>query len=289
MLDLVQLRSFVAVAQARSFTHAAQRLGLRQSTVSQHVQRLEKAVGRRLIDRDTHLVDLTSDGQALLPHARQLLLLERSAVAQFNAAEPRGNLRLGISEDLVAGQLPLLLQDFVADYPSVDLQLSVELSRTLYDMQARGELDVVLAKRRLGETHGQRVGREPLVWLASDPEAVLAKPRLPLIVFPPPSLTRAILIEALDRAGMPWHIVCACQSLGGLTAAARAGMGVLVQPRSMVPAGLAEIAPPRLPALDDVEFVLATAKSADPATVAALTRRVGDLLSGGLKVMTAPA
>ena len=287
MLDLVQLRSFVAVAQSRSFTQASLRLGLRQSTVSQHIQRLEKAVQRRLVDRDTHAVELTSDGQALLPHARQLLSLERTAIAEFQAAHPRGTLRLGISEDLVAGQLPLLLQDFVADYPSVDLHLSVELSRTLYDMQSRGELDVVLAKRRLGETHGQRVGREPLVWLASDPEAVLAKPRLPLIVFPPPSLTRAILMDALDRAGLAWHIVCACQSLSGLTAAARAGMGVLVQPRSMVPPGLAEIAPPRLPQLDDVEFVLAAAKSADPATVAAFSRRVRDLLSAGLKVTSA--
>lgn len=287
MLDLVQLRSFVAVAQSHSFTQAARRLGLQQSTVSQHIQRLEKAVQRRLVDRDTHVVALTSDGQALLPHARQLLSLERTAVAQFEAAQPRGTLRLGISEDLVAGQLPLLLQDFVADYPSVDLHLSVELSRTLYDMQGRGELDVVLAKRRLGETHGQRVGREPLVWLASDPEAVLAKPRLPLIVFPPPSLTRAILIEALERAGLPWHIVCACQSLGGLTAAARAGMGVLVQPRSMAPLGLKEIMPPRLPELDDVEFVLAAAKSADPATVDAFSRRVRDLLSVGLKAVPA--
>lgn len=287
MLDLVQLRSFVAVAQSGSFTQAAQRLGLRQSTVSQHIQRLEGTVQRRLVDRDTHRVELTGDGQALLPHARQLLSLERSAVAQFAAAQPRGTLRLGVSEDLVSGQLPLLLQDFVADYPSVDLHLSVELSRTLYDMQARGELDVVLAKRRLGETHGQRVGREPLVWLASDPDAVLAKPRLPLILFPVPSLTRAIIVEALERAGRPWHIVCACQSLSGLTAAARAGMGVLVQPRSMVPAGLKEIAPPQLPELEDVEFVLASAKSADPATVAVFSRRVQDLLSTGPR--TGPA
>ena len=73
MLDLAQLRSFVMVAQTRSFTLSAERLNLGQSTVSQHLQRLERSLGRRLIDRDTHAVRLTSDGEALLPNARQLL------------------------------------------------------------------------------------------------------------------------------------------------------------------------------------------------------------------------
>lgn len=60
MLDLTQLRSFVAVEQAGSFTAAAERLGLGQSTVSQHVQRLEASLGRRLLARDTHRVVLTA-------------------------------------------------------------------------------------------------------------------------------------------------------------------------------------------------------------------------------------
>jgi DNA-binding transcriptional LysR family regulator len=272
MLDLVQLRSFVTVAQLRSFTLAAERLRLGQSTVSQHLQRLERSLARSLVHRDTHTVRLTPDGEALLPHARQLLALERQAIAQFEADTPQGIFRLGVSEDLVSGQLPGLLEDFIADYPSVDLQLSVALSKTLGEMQERGELDLVMAKRRLGDRRGDSVLREPLVWLASDPEAVLAKPVLPLIVFPPPSLTRILLMEALERAGMPWRIVCSCHSLSGLTAAAR--MGVLVQPRSLAPAGLREIAAPGLPVLEDVEFVLINSASANRATVSAFSRLV---------------
>lgn len=285
MLDLVQLRSFVMVAQTKSFTLSADRLNLGQSTVSQHVQRLERAVGRRLIDRDTHAVRLTADGEALLPHARQLLALERRAVARFDGEGPRGTFRLGISEDLVSGQLPGLLEDFIADYPSVDLQLSVALSKSLAEMQDRGELDLVMAKRRIGEERGQAIVREPLVWLASDPQAVLAKPVLPLIVFPPPSLTRLLLMEALDRSAKPWRVVCSCQSLSGLTAAARAGMGVLVQPRSLAPAGLREIPPPALPPLEDVEFVLVTARSADQATAAAFARKVRERFGKGFDGM----
>lgn len=277
MLDLTQLRSFVAVEQMGSFTLAAERLGLGQSTVSQHIQRLETELGRRLLARDTHRVVLTGDGEALLGHARHILSIENEVRQLFAGNSLRGNLRLGVSEDFVTSQLPDVLEEFVRSHPSVDLELTVALSGTLYEMQDNGDLDLVLAKRRLGDARGRLVYREPLVWLARDPERIrrLAGP-LPLIAFPAPSVTRAVALEALRRQQVPWRIVCTCGSLSGLTAAARAGMGVLVQPQSMAPAGLTEIAPGWLPALEDVEFVLVPRKGADQLLVNALS---GDILT----------
>jgi DNA-binding transcriptional LysR family regulator len=269
MLDLVQLRSFVTVQQMGSFTFAAERLGLGQSTVSQHISKLEAVIGRQLLARDTHKVVLTPDGEALLGHARTMLSIEGQVQALFTAQRLRGTLRLGVSEDLVASRLPLVLEDFVRSHPSVDLELTVALSGVLYQMQDNGELDLVLAKRRLGDSRGRLVYREPLVWLARDPEHVLSLAALPLIAFPPPSVTRSIALEVLEQHRMPWRIVCTCGSLSGLTAAARAGMGVLVQPQSMSPAGLKEIS--RLPPLEDVEFVLIPSKGADRALVSALS------------------
>ncbi|MDP9813527.1 DNA-binding transcriptional LysR family regulator [Rhizobium tibeticum] len=271
MLDLTQLRSFVAVEQMGSFTLAAERLGLGQSTVSQHIQRLESAVGRRLLARDTHKVLLTTDGEALLSHARAMLAIEAQVQSQFRGQKLRGNLRLGVSEDFVTSQLPAVLEDFVRSHPSVDLELTVALSGTLYEMQDNGEIDLVLAKRRLGDARGRLVYREPLVWLARDPEHVLSSAPLSLIAFPPPSVTRSIALEALGRSQVAWRIVCTCGSLSGLTAAARAGMGVLVQPRSMAPSGLKEIGKGKLPVLEDVEFVLVPRKGADQALVSALS------------------
>jgi DNA-binding transcriptional LysR family regulator len=272
MLDLVQLRSFVTVQQMGSFTFAAERLGLGQSTVSQHIRKLEVAIGRQLLARDTHKVVLTPDGEALLGHARTMLSIEGQVQALFTAQKLRGTLRLGVSEDLVTSRLPAVLEDFVRSHPSVDLELTVALSGTLYEMQDNGDLDLVLAKRRLGDSRGRLVYREPLVWLARDPEHVLSLAALPLIAFPPPSVTRSIALEALERHGMPWRIVCTCGSLSGLTAAARAGMGVLVQPQSMSPSGLKEIG--RLPQLEDVEFVLIPSKGADRALVSALSEDI---------------
>jgi len=274
MLDLVQLRSFVTVQQMGSFTFAAERLGLGQSTVSQHIGKLEAALGRQLLARDTHKVVLTPDGEALLGHARTLLSIEGQVQALFTAQRLRGTLRLGVSEDLVTSRLPLVLEDFVRSHPSVDLELTVALSGVLYQMQDNGELDLVLAKRRLGDSRGRLVYREPLVWLARDPEHVLSLAALPLIAFPAPSVTRSIALEVLERHRMPWRIVCTCGSLSGLTAAARAGMGVLVQPQSMSPSGLKEIPSGRLPPLEDVEFVLIPSKGADRALVSALSEDI---------------
>ncbi len=276
MLDLTQLRSFVTVGQLGSFTLAAERLGLGQSTISQHVQRLEAAVGRKLLARSTHRVALTTEGEALLGHARSMLAIERQVEAMFGGSELRGLLRLGVSEDFVSSQLPAVLEDFVRAHPSVDLELTVALSGVLYQMQDGGEIDLVFAKRRIGDELGRLVYREPLVWLARDPEFSLRQELLPLIAFPPPSITRSIALEALSRSQVPWRVVCTCSSLSGLTAAARAGMGVLVQPKSMAPAGLTEIAPGRLPALEDVEFVLVPRKGADQTLISALSN---DLLT----------
>jgi DNA-binding transcriptional LysR family regulator len=272
MLNLHHLNSFVMLQQTGSFTEAAARLGVGQSTVTQHIQRLEKSLGRQLVFRDTHQVRLTAEGEALVGYARGMLDLNGKVASLFGESRLRGRLRLGVSEDVVASRLTSILEDFIRLYPLVDLELTVALSAVLYQMQDIGDLDLVLAKRHIGETHGRLLYREPLVWLARDPDHVLSRgDALPLIAFPPPSITRRVAQEALDREKMAWRIVCTCGSLSGLTAAARAGMGVLVQPRSMAPAGLKEIAADRLPVLEDVEFVLVPRRGADAALMEALS------------------
>jgi DNA-binding transcriptional LysR family regulator len=73
VLDPVQLGSFLAVAQTRNFSEAGRRLGLRQSTISQHIRKLEQEAGRRLFVRDTHSVVPTADGEAMEGFARSIL------------------------------------------------------------------------------------------------------------------------------------------------------------------------------------------------------------------------
>ncbi|MFG3206272.1 LysR substrate-binding domain-containing protein [Streptomyces sp. NPDC048192] len=257
MYDPTQLRTFLAVAQTLSFTQAARRLGLRQSTVSQHVRRLEDATGRQLFTRDTHAVELTGDGEAMLGFARRILQVHEQATAFFTGTRVRGRLRFGASEDFVLTRLPEILESFRYDHPEVDLELTVELSGTLHEQLAAGKLDLVLAKRRPEDPRGELVWRDDLVWIGAERLRLDADRPVPLIVYPPPGLTRARALDVLERQGREWRIVCTSGSLNGLIAAARAGLGVMAHSRRLIPPGLFRL-PDRhgLPDLGKVDFVL---------------------------------
>ena len=251
------LTSFVTVASSRSFTEAARRLGLGQPTVSQHVRRLEAMTGRRLFERDTHSVNLTEDGQAMLIFAQSILETQERARRFFAGSELRGRLRFGSSEDFVLSRMPAILRNFTRRHPEVDLELTIALSGELNEMLNAGELDLALTKRRPGEDSGDFVAREKLVWTGTEITDFSEHATLPLVMYPPPSITRSAAIEALDAAAIPWRIVCTCTGLVGLRAATIAGFGVMVQPLSLIPPGLMALpSSPHLPPLEDIEFVL---------------------------------
>jgi DNA-binding transcriptional LysR family regulator len=281
--DPAQLRTFLAVAQTLSFTQAARRLGLRQSTVSQHVRRLEEATGRALFTRDTHSVELTEDGEAMLGFARRILTVHEQATAFFTGTRLRGRLRFGASEDFVLTRLPEILERFRHDHPEVDLELTVELSGTLHEQLAAGTLDLVLAKRRAEDPRGRLVWHDRLVWIGAERLRLDPDRPVPLIVYPPPGITRAMALEALQREGRAWRIACTSGSLNGLVAAARAGLGVMAHSRGLIPPGLVRV-PDRagLPELGKVDFVLLTNPRRESARAPA-EALAGAVLAGGVR------
>jgi DNA-binding transcriptional LysR family regulator len=285
MFDPVLLRTFLVVAETRGFTRAAQRLGLRQSTVSQQVRKLEAAAGRTLFLRDTHSVELTGDGEAMTGFARTILDGNERAMAYFAGPELRGKLRFGASEDFVHGQLPDILRRFRRTHPLVDLELTVELSGVLHQRMRAGELDLALAKRQAADQAGRPVWRQQLVWTGAPDTAPATDAPLPLIVYPPPSITRARALDALRERGRAWRIACTSGSLSGLRAAVLAGLGVAVFARGLIPDGLVELAAhPDLPDPGEVEFMLTHRGSALTGPAAALAEAVVadvDRLHGG--------
>lgn len=284
MYDPAQLRTFLAVAQTLSFTQAARRLGLRQSTVSQHVRRLEDATGRPLFARDTHRVELTEDGEAMLGFARRILEVHEQATAHFTGARLGGRLRFGASEDFVLTRLTDILQSFRREHPEVDLELTVELSGTLHERLDAGKLDLVLAKRRPKDPRGELVWHDDLVWIGA-PRLRLGPGRpVPLIVYPPPGITRALALRALEDSGRPWRIACTSGSLNGLVAAARAGLGVMAHSRGLVPPGLVRVSDRLgLPELGAVDFVLrhGERRPAAPGAHTAADALAAAILAGG--------
>ncbi|GAA4538079.1 LysR family transcriptional regulator [Pseudonocardia xishanensis] len=273
-MDPVLLRSFTAVARALSFTRAAAALDLRQSTVSQHVRRLEETVGRTLLDRDTHRVALTADGEAMLEYAGTILDATDRALAHFRGADVRQRLRLGVSEDLVLTRVPTILADFRSRHPAVDLELTVGLSETLEAALDHGDLDLVFAKRSPGRTGGTRVWPDRFVWCGAPGTRLAPDAPVPLVGYPPPSLSRAAAIAALEAAGRAWRVACTSGSLSGLRAAALAGLGVVAHAETLLPAGLVPI--PGLPPLGGFDFTLQTGRRTLSAPGDALARAILD-------------
>jgi DNA-binding transcriptional LysR family regulator len=157
----------------------------------------------------------------------------------------------------VASLLPEVLRKFVRTHPLVEFELTVGLSGELNEKLERGELDLVCGKRRPGEDRGRVVRRDRLAWVSADLPRIDPSIPIPLILYSPPSITRDIVLAALERSGRPWRIVCTSGSLSGLRAAALAGLGVTILAGDLIPAGLVELPSGHgLPDLGTVEFVL---------------------------------
>lgn len=260
MLDPEHLRTFLAVERAGGFTAAGHVLGLRQSTVSGHIARLEQAVGRELFRRDTRNLALTADGAAMVGFAHNILDAQAEADRYFSDSQPTGLIRLGASDDLVSAELPDVLVEFQGAYPGVDLELIVGLSENLKTRMAAGELDIMVAKRLPGEKHGELLWRDKLVWAGRPGLSGIADP-VPIVTYPPPSLTRRVALRELERVQRSWRIACVSDSLLGLQAAALAGLGVIAHAESVLPQGLAPITDDQLPDLGHLEFVLVHRRS----------------------------
>jgi DNA-binding transcriptional LysR family regulator len=271
------LRTFLAVAQSLSFTQAAANLGLGQPTVSQHVRRLEHAVGRALFIRDTRSVALTADGEAMAGFARSILAAHEQAVGYFTGSGLSGRLRFGVTDDLALTPVPSILRDFRQLYPRIDLELTVSQSGALQKRVESGHLDVAYVKQAPGEGRGRLVRRDRLVWAA--PPGTKLEPGRPvaLVVYQAPSISRSSGVQALVQAGLPYRVTCTVRSVLGVVAAARAGLGVAIFARSLVPDDLTELpAGTGLPDLGEIDLVLLTnprsAKPAEALTAAILAR-----------------
>ncbi|WP_433618810.1 LysR family transcriptional regulator [Dactylosporangium sp. CA-139114] len=257
LYDPQLLATLLAVEQTGSFTQAADRLRIRQPTVSQHIRRLEEQVGRTLVHRTTHTVALTADGEAMLGFARTILAAHEQAAAYFTGSRPRGRLRIGMSDDLALTRLPQILWEFRRDNPLVDFYLTVEQSRVLHEWMESDKLDVLVGKRAPGDGRGQLVKRDRLVWVGTPATKLDLTRPVPLVVYAAPSVSRDEMRKALHRAQLPYRSACVCRGVNGLIAGVAAGIGVSALAASLVPPQLTVLGPAhRLPELGTIDLVL---------------------------------
>lgn len=253
-LNLDLLRGFVTVAERGGFTAAGLALGLTQSAISLKVKRLEDLLGKPVFTRGAKQVALTREGETLLAYARRMLALNEEAVRRFVAPPVAGKLRLGVADHFVPRHLAPALARFARTWPEVRIEVEVGRSHELRAALAREELDLVLGKRRDGETEGRVIFTEAVVWVAAPDFEIRRERPLPLAMLPQGCMFRDRALTALARAGIGYEVIYTSPSLMGIAAAAQAGFALSVLGRTGLPDGLVEL--DGLPPLGTAEMCL---------------------------------
>ncbi|MFI4966146.1 MAG: LysR family transcriptional regulator [Caulobacterales bacterium] len=195
-LEIRHCRTLIAVADCGGISAAARTLGLAQSTVSESLHALERAVGATVTVRRPGLeVTLTPAGKVLLPFARRLVSSSEAARAAVSGAQ-RTVVRLGASESISSFLLPRVLVALRAERPLVEVQVTVGLCADLRDLLERGELDAALTLQAPGDPATSQAGAAYDAWR-------LADVTLSLIASPADLAARAVMARSeLLRRGL---------------------------------------------------------------------------------------
>jgi DNA-binding transcriptional LysR family regulator len=250
-IDTITLQCFIAVAETKSFTKAAERVGRTQSAVSQQIAKLEELLGKQLFVRGKNFF-LTQEGEIFLGYARQIFSLHREAIDRFREPDLEGEVSFGLPENFASVYLADVLGDFCRIHPRIRLKVECDLTLNLFERFKQKEFDLVLVKMNRPEDfpNGLDVWSEPLQWVGDENLVDSAKP-VPLVLSPQPCIYRASAISALEAAGRPWWLVFSSPSYAGAVAAVKAGMGITVMPHTMIPKGLKALDDSILPKLHD--------------------------------------
>jgi DNA-binding transcriptional LysR family regulator len=243
-INLRQVRSFVAVAQLKSFTRAATLLHLSQPALTVQIRRLEDALGVRLLDRNTRAVDLTRVGRDLMP-VFQRLLRELDAVildTRDLAAKRRGIVRIPSLPSFAAGVLPEVIARFRKQHPRVSFQIRDAIANRVLAYVRDEDVDIGVIGGEVPDAEIEVVysmqDRMHVVFPAGHPlqrvrtvtfEAVAD---YPLVLMDPDTSVRQLVDAAcmdIKRMTIP-----ACEATYMMTAVGmvRAGLGIAILPAS---------------------------------------------------------
>ena len=252
-MDTRQLSAFCAVVEQRSFSQAADRLGVTQPAVSLQIRSLEQRLGKRLLDRSGRRVEPTEAGRRLYQGAQRLLAMEEELLESLATGEDavRGRLHIGASTGPGSTVLPLLLCQFQRQQPEVTVALSISDTHTVVELVAERELElgVVGAARRHRGVRFEPFFRDEVV-LACPPGHRFADRSIsvdelrsePLIVMQEGAGVRQIIEDELRKAGQRLRDFDIRLELGlqeSVRTAVTAGFGVSFISRAAIESELA--------------------------------------------------
>jgi len=252
LIDIDQLRTFIAIVETGSFTKAAEVVHKTQSAVSMQMKRLEERLRRPIFARDGRASKLTEDGDRLLDYARRIVKLNVEALATFNDTKLAGRVRLGVPDDYADRYLPEIMARFSRAYPSVELTVVCEPSVALIEHVEANDLDLAIITNCYGNRPGESFRLERLLWVTSNRHPTHTEEPLPLALGRPSCAWRQSAIGALDSIGRPYRVLYSSANAGAVAAAVLSGLAVSVCPESGLRPGMRVLNPadgfPELPA-----------------------------------------
>ena len=221
VLDITPLRSLIAVADTGGFHRAAASLQLSQSAVSQHIRRLERVLGRPLVEPDGRRARLTPSGVALLAEARQIVAAHDEALRRLAPVEGP-EFVIGTTDHAADHLLPPVVSALGESFPDLQVKFRFDRTTPLNDALDRGSIDLAVFIAEASSQPGQLVGSLPLIWCAA-PDWTPPPPDQPwpLIAIEEPCAIRGRALSVLARHGIRAKVVGDAAYLAGVLNAAR--------------------------------------------------------------------
>lgn len=238
LLDVDQIKTFVAIADAGSFTRAAEAVHKTQSAVSMQMKKLEERVGKPLFERDGRTSRLTDTGERLLDYARRIVRLNLDALASFAEAELAGRVRLGVPDDYADRYLPEILARFSQSNPRVEVTVVCEPTPMLVDRITASDLDLAIITETQHRGSSTLIRRERLLWVTSGRHAVHENDPLALALGQSFCSWRRAASAALDGIGRKYRVLYSSWNSTAVGAAVLAGLAVSVLAESAVRPGM---------------------------------------------------
>lgn len=239
-LDISAVQAFVMAAELQSFTRAADALGTTQSAISIKLGKLEKQLGRRLMERSPRHVRLSAEGLAFLDAARELVSVHDRAAASFDIEARR--LVVGVSHELIGSELPSLLRRINAHDPGLRVEMRVGGTRDLMSLYDGNELDAAWVLRPDDRRkRGKAVYVEPFSWVSAPGWQPTQGQPLPLATQGKACRIRNAATAALDAAGIAWVEIFVGRGAATIGAAAAAGMAIAVLATRTAPSGTVDV------------------------------------------------
>lgn len=235
------LRTFIAIAECRNLTQAAQRLHRTQSAVSVQLRNLESELGVTLFEREARGMRLTAEGERLLPAARRTMA-EFARTASLFQMPLKGRLRIGIPDDYDDNVFEMALADFGDRNLGVDIEVSSGCTSSYAAAVEEGCLDLAICSAP-ESVPGEPLLSEPTVWVVREGRTPCVRDEVPLALLDRGCVWCRMPTDALRHAGRKWRVTYSSQSFSSLRTAIRAGLGVGVVPRSCVDPGLRILTP----------------------------------------------